>query len=482
MKRQHVLYALVAVMGAALFWLTFQGTELRSDGGSRTISIAIGTQDTTTNTAGAGVVIRELHLLERHLPHTGKYADVKYNIQWQNFTSGPPITNGMMANTLQIGAMGDYPLLVNGYTFAQSRKSRSQLIAIAAYNLYGSGNGILVNKASPYYSLNDLAGKSVSVPFGSAAHGMVLHALEHADLPADFIHLVNQAPEVGSTNLQERKIDAHADFVPYPELFPFRGFARKIFDGAQIGLPTFHGVVVRTDFAEQYPEIIDAYLQALLEANAWIRQNPQRAAEQIARWTGINREVVYLYLGPSGIMVLDPTIKPSLVSAAWEDVKTLQALGRVKEFDVRRWVNDAYLRKTFASNNLNYGQAVRSIANYVVTGQDDTCHVPVSDPTTAGEIWPENGHIKPYSSARCLLQAIGTMTAKGKKIDTAYLLDHARGTKMFAANAFYVQTKDAQFVPFLLRADAEAFSRDGGGAVMDYGAALASVSKRSAAL
>lgn len=75
----------------------------------QTIEINIGTQNTTTNTVTGGVVIKELKLLEKHLPKTGKYKDTTYKIEWSNFTSGPPVTNGMMANKLQIGMMGDYP-------------------------------------------------------------------------------------------------------------------------------------------------------------------------------------------------------------------------------------------------------------------------------------------------------------------------------------------------------------------------------------
>ena len=33
-----------------------------------------------------------------------------------------------------------------------------RLIAVAAYNIYGSGNGIVVHKNSPYYDLADLKG------------------------------------------------------------------------------------------------------------------------------------------------------------------------------------------------------------------------------------------------------------------------------------------------------------------------------------
>ena len=123
-------------------------------------------------------------------------------------------------------------------------------------------------RTRPTTSFRDLKGKLVSVPFGSAAHGMVLKAMQDRDWPANFFQLVSQSPEVGSTNLQEKKIDAHADFVPFAELLPFRGFARKIFDGVETNLPTWHGVVVRTDFAEKYPEVVVAYIKAIIAANA----------------------------------------------------------------------------------------------------------------------------------------------------------------------------------------------------------------------
>lgn len=113
------------------------------------LTIGIGTQNTTTNTVTGGIVLKELGLLEKHLPKTGKYKDIQYKLEWQNFTSGPPVTNGMVANTLQIGMMGDYPLLVNGATFQNGNATRSRLIALIAYNADGAGNGVVVHKDSP---------------------------------------------------------------------------------------------------------------------------------------------------------------------------------------------------------------------------------------------------------------------------------------------------------------------------------------------
>jgi NitT/TauT family transport system substrate-binding protein len=442
-------------------------------GAQTVVNVGIGTQDTTTNTVTAGTIVRQLKLLEKHLPKDGKYANIKFEFEWNNFTSGPPVTNAMMANKLQFGMMGDYPLVVNGFTFQNNPESKSRLIAVAAYNQFGSGNGLVVHKDSPYFELSDLKGKLVSVPFGSAAHGMVLKAMQDRGWPADYFQLVSQSPEVGSTNLQEKKIDAHADFVPFAELLPFRGFARKIFDGVETNLPTWHGVVVRTDFAEKYPEVVVAYIKALIEANAWFRADPKTASEKIQEWTGINKEVVYIFLGPGGNMTTNPTIKPVLIDAAVQDVKVLQNLGRMKEFDVTKWVDDSYIRKAYAELKLDYDAELKSMENYQVKGEDKFCKKPIGDPKKAGEVWVDGEAIEPFSSAACTLGAYASIKAKGKKINVAYVFDTARGIKLFADQAYYsVGSDKTAIAPFLLKKDAEAYASKHGGKVLGFDDAL----------
>jgi len=441
---------------------------------AETIEIGIGTQNTTTNTVTGGVVLKETGILEKHLPHTGKYANVTYNISWQNATSGPPITNGMMANNIQIGMMGDYPLLVNGAT-GQATGNQTELIAIIAYNEFGGGNGIVVNKDSPYYDLADLKGKTVSVPFGSAAHGMMLAALQTRGLPPNFWNLVSQSPEVGSTNLQEKRIDAHGDFVPFAELLPFRGFARKIFDGAETKTPTFHGVVVRRDFAEKYPEIVVAYIEALIEANDWMRRNPKEASEKVEKWTGIKKEVVYIFLGPGGVHTLDPTLKPFLVDSAEKSYGVLKSLNMIKDLDVQKWVNDAYVRAAYKDLGLDYERQLNSKAGYAVTGHDPVCNVEVtaSDAANVGQIWIKNEDIVPFSSPACTLKGVKKFTSEGKQLDAIYVVDHALGIKTFADKAFYAISADKiQIIPFLLKKDAEDYASKNGGSLGTYEEAL----------
>jgi NitT/TauT family transport system substrate-binding protein len=445
-----------------------------------TLVIGIGTQDMTTNTVTGGAVIRQLNLLDKFLPHDGKYKDIDYKIDWQNFTSGPPVTNGMMAGKLQIGMMGDYPLLVNGATGQQLKGSETELIAVLGYNAYGAGNGVIVNSASPYYSLADLKGKTVSVPFGSAAHGMLLKAMRMHGWDSSYFQLANQSPEVGTTNLQERKIDAHADFVPFAELLPYRGFARKVYDGVETKTPTFHGVVVRKDFAEQYPEVVVAYLRALLEANAWVRSQPQQAATMVEQWTHVSKEVAYIFLGPDGIHTIDPTIKPVELDALKSALETLKSMNRVKDFNIPAWVNDSYLRTAFKQATLDYETQQKSLSNYSVTGTDPVCKKPIDNPATSAQVWLQNGAIVGFSSAACAMTQIVDLSKKQQKVDVAYVMDHSLGIKLFADKAFYVVSPGAggsmpDVIPFLLKADAQRYASQHGAHVEQYEQVLATL-------
>jgi NitT/TauT family transport system substrate-binding protein len=442
------------------------------------IVIGIGTQNTTTNTVTGGVVLKELRLLEKHLPKTGKYKDVTFKLDWQNFTSGPPITNGMMAKKLHIGMMGDYPLLVNGATGQSQPGNETNLVAVIAYNAFGSGNGLVVHKDSPYYELADLKGKNVSVPFGSAAHGMVLQAMQSRGWPENFWNLSSQSPEVGTTNLQEKKIDGHANFVPFADLLPYRGFARKIFDGAETKVPTFHGVVVRKDFAAQYPEVVVAYIKALMEANAWVRANPAAAAAKIEEWTKIEKEVAYLYLGPGGIHTLDPSIKPRWLDTIKTGHEVLTRLNRVKPLDISAWVDERFVRQAFAESKLDYDVQKQTLANYDISGTDAVCKLPITRPKESGEVWVE-GAAAPtaHASSFCTLVAVNKVQSSGKTVNVAYVYDKALGIKVFADKAFFSlnasDPRKPMVTPFLLKKDAEAHAAGSGGKLASYDEVLA---------
>ncbi|MEO0645692.1 MAG: ABC transporter substrate-binding protein [Cyanobacteria bacterium J06650_10] len=439
-----------------------------------TIRISIGTQDQVINTAVGGATVRELELLEKHLPTDGKYEGVEYDIQWSSYTSGPPITNKMLADQIDIGLMGDFPAVINLIKFQEEVEGvTSTFIGTLAYSPNGAGNAVVVPKDSDVTSLADLKGGSVSVPFGSAAHGMVLKALSDAGIdPEEDVKLISQAPEVGGTSLRTGQIDAHADFVPFGELFPYRGFAKKIFDGAQTGVPTLHGIVVRSDFSAKYPEIVEAYLQAMLEANETFRESPEEISAKIEEWSGIEKEVVYMFLGPSGLQPINPSIGGVQMEALKNSIATLISLGKIESpvdpEDVTGWVDEGFLKNAMDNMGLNYDEVIAEGESYVITGNDALTDEEISEPKMAAQLWiQEEPTVTNFASIPNMVKKLNELQSDGKAADVIFVHDRNQGWKLFAENSHYVTSGD-EVSAFLLADDAEAFAAESGGQVVSF--------------
>ncbi|MBF2050546.1 MAG: ABC transporter substrate-binding protein [Elainella sp. C42_A2020_010] len=440
----------------------------------KVIRIAIGTQDQVINTAVGGATVRELGLLEKHLPKTGEYEGVKYDIQWSSYTSGPPITNKMLADQIDIGLMGDFPATINLIKFQQEAQDVDSIfIGTLAYSATGAGNAVVVPKDSAATSLSDLKGKTISVPFGSAAHGMLLKALKQAGInPDKDVKLISQSPEVGGSSLRTGQIDAHADFVPFGELFPFRGFAKKIFDGAQTGIPTLHGIVVRSDFAQDHPEIVVAYLKAVLEANQMFREKPEELAAQIEEWSGVEKEVVYMFLGPSGLQSLDPTVRAVQVNALKNSIATLTSLGKIEKpvnpDEVVNWIDENYLKQAMNELGLKYEEVVAAGEDFQISGKDALTGEPIQDPKMAAQYWVQGEDtVTTFASVSNMLKALAKLQADGKTADAMFVHDLNNGWKLFAENSYFV-TQGDEVAAFLLESDAQAFAAKTGGQVTAF--------------
>lgn len=461
MRARHLLCSLIGA-------LAFAGAAR-----AETIRIAIGTQDTTINCAAGGLIIRELDLLKKYLPHDGKYKGATYDVQWKNFTSGAPITNEMVAGKLDFGAMADFPGSLNGVAFKKAGK-RSLFITALSGSVRGSGNGIVVPTASSAQSLADLKGKTISVPFASTAHGMLLRAVKELGWELDKdVKIIAQAPEVAGSALQSNQIDAHADFVPFAELFPSRGFARKIFDGSQASVPTFHGVLVDAEYAEKYPEIVVAYLRAAIDANKLLSAEPEKYSELIAKVTGIEAPVNYLFHGPLGLQTRDLTWKPEYRQDVATSVETLKLLKRADTgLDLDTFVNDKYIRAAFKASGLDYDKQLADYAPLALHANDAATGKPIKDTKRAAGLWlKDEPTVRHYASAEGALKALAGLEKQGKAARAVYAQDRVNGIKLLAEQAWFVVDAKGQISAFLLKGEAEAFAQKEGGAVEDFAGA-----------
>jgi NitT/TauT family transport system substrate-binding protein len=428
------------------------------------IRIAIGHQSMCTDTYTAGIVVKELKLLEKHLPRTGKYADVKYDISWSDYSSGGPITNQMMANKLNFGVMGDYPLIVNGAKFQETDSLRTKYIAGTGYNLKGSGNAIVVPVASDVYSIDQLKGKEVSTPVGSAAWGMLLKAMQDNNISSKEYSLKNQSPAVGAANIAAGKIDAHSDFCPWSELMEFRGTGRKIYDGSETGIPYLHGVVVREDFINEYPEVAVAFVKAVYDAGVWIREDPIRAVDLMEKWTGVEKEVLYIYFSEGGHLTLDPTIKNKFVDALKFNHGVLVTEKSIPSLDFDEWITEDYLKTAYKEMGIDY-EGDKAILV-------DPAIINASLPM---EIWHSRDGISTYATSKDFLAAIDNFRKTGAKLNATYVYDKKTGLKLFGKTAFFVKTKGG-YETFLRKPDADKFASEAGGEVMNLEKVIASIS------
>jgi NitT/TauT family transport system substrate-binding protein len=445
------------------FLALFGGMAFASAGSAaETIDIGIGHQSMCTDTYTAGIIVQKLGLLEKYLPHDGKYKDTKYNVTWDDYTSGAPITNQMLADKLEFGVMGDYPLVVNGAKFQATDSLRSLYVAGTGYNLRGSGNGIVVPIKSDIYSFDQLKGHSVSTPVGSASWGMLIKALDDAHIPLDSISLRNQSPPVGAANIATGKIDAHADFCPWTEIMQFRGTGREIYDGSQTGVPYLHGLVVRKDFADKYPEIVVAFIKAIYDAGQWVQADPMRASQKMEEWTGVEKEVLYIYFSKGGRLTLDPTIKDKWIDTLKFDQGVLAKANQIGNLDFKSWIDDSYIKQAYAEMHVDYA-AEKAV---------------IVDPKAANaglpnEIWEAKSGIVTYPQTAAFLKAVGALNATGQKINATYVYDHESGLKLFGNTAFYVTAPSGDATAFLLKPEAEAYAASTHGKVVDFQTAVA---------
>ncbi|HBP0696357.1 TPA: ABC transporter substrate-binding protein [Pseudomonas aeruginosa] len=456
-----------AILASLALALTSLGAQ------AETIRVAIGTQDTTINCAAGGLLIRELGLLEKYLPRDGRYKDADYRVEWKNFTSGAPLTNEMVAGKLDFGAMADFPGTFNGVAFAAAGK-RSLFISVLSGSTRGSGNGIVVPSGSPVQSLAELKGQTISVPFASTAHGMLLRAVAAQGWdPQRDVTIIAQPPEIAGSALQANKIAAHADFVPFAELFPNRGFARKIYDGSQANAPTFHGVLVDAAYAERYPEVVVAYLRASIEANRLLAAEPEKYSELIEKVTGIEAEVNYLFHGPLGLQTRDQAWKPEYRQALATSIDTLKLLKKAdRGLDVERFVDERYIREAYRQAGLDYQAALADYAPSPLRASDARSGRPIEEFERVAQIWVKGeARVRHYASPESALADLAELKAQGKAIRAIYAQDRDSGIKLLANQAWFVRDGEGRLNAFLLREQAQDYARRHGGEVRDFAAA-----------
>ena len=233
-----------------------------------------------------------------------------WDIQWRNFDSGGDVMMAMASGDVQIGVAGSSPIAA-----AVSRGVDAQLFWIL--DNIADAEALVVRNGSGIVAPQDLAGKTLAVPFVSTTHFHALFALEQFGLTGK-VKVINLQPSDIPAAWERGDIDAA--FIWDPALGRLKQSGHVLLTSGQLtdwGKATFDGLVVDKQFAAANGPGMQAFTQVLQDSTAnyvaapktWTAESPQ--VINVAKQSGAKPEevppVLALYQFPLASEQAGPT-------------------------------------------------------------------------------------------------------------------------------------------------------------------------------
>ncbi|RWZ52336.1 aliphatic sulfonate ABC transporter substrate-binding protein [Halobacillus fulvus] len=148
---------------------------------------------------------------------------------------------------------------------------------------------LVTNPDSEIESVEDLKGKKVAATLGTDPYIFLIRALKDSGLSTDDIELVNLQHPEGASALNSGNVDAWAGLDPHMARNELESGAELFYRNPDYN--TYGTLNVRSDYAEQYPEVVEAVIEAYEEARKWTVENPDEAAQILADEANLDLEV-----------------------------------------------------------------------------------------------------------------------------------------------------------------------------------------------
>jgi sulfonate transport system substrate-binding protein len=163
--------------------------------------------------------------LKSLLQASGALKGTPYTVQWATFTSGPPIVEALQAGKIDVGGVGNTPVI-----FGAASRANFKLVATLSQKQH-RGDYLIVPTDSSIKGFADLKGKRIAYTRGSSGHGYLIQALARAGLKTSQVTLVDLSPSDSLAAFSSGKVDAWATWEPFVSI------AQKIVKGGARGLP-----------------------------------------------------------------------------------------------------------------------------------------------------------------------------------------------------------------------------------------------------
>jgi sulfonate transport system substrate-binding protein len=269
------------------------------------------------------------------LEAAGVLDELRYEVEWKEFTSGPPLLEALNAGAIDIGGVGNTPPL-----FAAA--ASSDLVVVAGDTMGAKGDTVVVPDGSPVTDVADLEGKAVAVAKGSSANYNLLAQLQEAGLDFDDVDVEYLQPADALAAFSAGHVDAWAIWDPYTAQAELEEDARILTDGA--------GLVNGMVFQAANPDALDDratsaaiedYVARLAEAKAWSNTHREEWAQVWSQETGLALDVTSRAV--SRRVATPVALDEEVVASEQEMADAFVGAGLLPEqFDVGAFFDDRY--------------------------------------------------------------------------------------------------------------------------------------------
>ena len=219
----------------------------------------------------------------------------------KGFDSGAPLNEAALGSQVDVLFTADQPAI--------SLISKSDNWVIIGRLMYNRVS-LYVPPNSPITTVGELRGKTVAVPFGTAAQKMLLVSEKAAGLdPKTDVNNINLGIYEQSDVVKDNSgttwgsIDAMAGFDPTPAIFEEKGLIRNIKTDTVVSV-----VVMSKKFIQQNPEAPSSFMSALKESYTYFRQNTLQAN----KWF---KEAAKLEISDQALAI-SAAVEPNLMSTS----------------------------------------------------------------------------------------------------------------------------------------------------------------------
>jgi len=198
-------------------------------------------------------------------------------IKWVKFDSGGDVNTAIAAGSIDFGLAGSAPVS-NGLSKDIGYK------VPWIHDVIGDAESLAVTADSGIADVAGLKGKTIAAPLASTTHYSLLTAIKNAGLQPSDVKIVDLEPDAILAAWTRGDIDGA--YVWNPTLAELVKNGGKIIESsanlAKQGALTADLAVVTDDFADQYPDAVQTWVDTQNKAVELYKSDPQAAGKAIA--------------------------------------------------------------------------------------------------------------------------------------------------------------------------------------------------------